>query len=150
VNIDDIRPDLAYLLVSQPEPVDSGGADIVDQHVAGLDQAAHGLAALLRLHVPDDGSFAAIEAQVNRPHTGRLGGRADHACGVALGRLDLDHVRAQIGQDLRAIGTENDRGQIGDANPGERAFAHASLLFLLSRYQSGAGPDEQPHFFSPG
>ena len=40
--------------------------------------------------------------------------------GVALGRLDLDHVSAEIAEDLRGERAEHDRGGIEDANTVER------------------------------
>ena len=42
---------------------------------------------------------------------------------VALGRLDLDHVGAMVGQDHGAIGTAEDPGQVHDFQPGEGSAA---------------------------
>ena len=53
---------------------------------------------------------------------------------VAIRRLDLDYLGAQITQDLRRQGAENHRRQVEHLDPGERAwfgFAHRATRHMI-------------------
>src|SRR5262249_5711186 len=55
---------------------------------------------------------------------------------VALGRLDLDHVGAVVGEDLRRVGAHQYGRHVDDAHAGERAAwrrrgAHAPVAALF-------------------
>ena len=53
--------------------------------------------------------------------------RRHGAHAVALGRLHLDHLGAEIAQDLRAVGAQDDGGQIEDAQAFEQGD-HAGAM----------------------
>ena len=121
MHVDDVGPDRADFLIRQPGARDGVVAHVVNEDVAGLDQPVHGGAPGFALEVPVDRAFAPVEPQVDRAHERRVWWRADDADGVAFGRLQLDHLGAEVGQDLRAIGAEDHRREVGDA----QAFEHA-------------------------
>src|SRR5690606_3369579 len=73
-----------------------------------------------RAQVQHDAAFAAVEIGEHAAAPLGLAG-ADIAGGVAVRAFHLDHVGAQIGQDLGAVGPHQDRGQVKDAHPGKRA-----------------------------
>src|SRR3546814_7141797 len=57
-------------------------------------------------------------------HAGRRRGLARPAKLVAAMRgFDLDHFGAEFGEDMRAIGTEDDAGQVDDLDPFEHRLA---------------------------
>jgi len=71
-------------------------------------------------------ALVAIEVEEDMAHLGVPGGTGI-AHDVALRRLDLDHLGAEIAQDLGRQRPEDDRGQIEHLGPGERprlGFAH--------------------------
>ena len=97
--VDEARIDLLERLVLHPQPAGGVGAIIVHQHVGGLGQLEQRLAAGLLLEVEHDRALGAIAAEIEGGHA-RIARRPELARGVALGRLDLDHVGAEIAQLL--------------------------------------------------
>ena len=123
VHIDDVRANPANRLIPQAGSLDGIGTDVVDEHIAHLDQAAHRLATGLALEIPVDGSFAAIQAHEDRAHA-RCGRRiADQSRGIAFSGFELDDFGAEIGEGLGAIRSEEHRGEIGDADSFEHGLA---------------------------
>ena len=56
-------------------------------------------------------------AAVGRRHEGRTPGAGVVARALAF---ELDHIGAEIGQDLPGPGTSQDPGKLQDAQPGQR------------------------------
>ena len=127
--------------VVEPEPREPADAVVLDQDVGLGQEAAKDAAAGLRLEVEADRALVAVHGQeVGRGlRAGRLvtdPRRAPAARRVALRRLDLDDVRAEVAQDHRAIGPREDRRAIRDADPGEGSQCGVELAAALGR----AGP----------
>ena len=100
--IDQPRIDLAQRLVAEPEAVHHAGAEILDQDIGFRDQPMNerdriGIlevereASLSRIELAEIGAVAVADRRA-QPHV------------VAFRRLDLDHLRADVGQQPRAIG----------------------------------------------
>ena len=143
MDIDDVGLDRANRLIIEAEPRHPVEPDIVDEHVARFDELADRGAALVAAHVPVDRPLAAIDRQVEYAHAARLGMAADRARPVALGRFDLDHIGAHVGEDLRRIGAEDHRRHIGDADAFEHGGGgHHNIPSAASRaIRSGAYPN---------
>ena len=97
----DLRIDLVDLLPREPEAVEHAGAEVLHDDVALLQQVDEDLLALRRLHVDGDRALVAVEhrevERVGVRHVAQLAARR-----VALRVLELDHVRAEPGEKLRA------------------------------------------------
>ena len=95
-------------------------AEVLDQHVGLGQQLIEHLAVGRCLQVEDDGFLAAID----RHEIGRapLYERPVFARVVALARrLHLDHPRAHLRHQQRAVGTCEDAREVDDGDAGERA-----------------------------
>ena len=117
-------------LVAQAEIVQIAGLERLDQHVGPLDQAPKPLTASLGLDIDDDAAFVAAKRPPEQAVL-RAGSVVDERAaatrGAAAGRLDLDHVRAEVGQRLpapveaalrhvdNAVGREGRSGTTGGA-----------------------------------
>ena len=117
------------LLVPQGERVHGAGAIVLDQDVRARGQGPEDLLPARFLQVEDDAALVAVDA----PEAGTLGAAASRhrARGVAVRRLDLDHVGAQVPEEHRAEGAGHDLGRVEDADPVEGLF-HAGALLLTS------------------
>ncbi len=97
----DLRVDVVDLLPAEAEAVEHAGAEILHDDVALLQQVDEHLLTLGALHVYRDRALVAVEhgevQAVGVRHVAQLPARR-----VALRRLELDHVRAQPGEQLRA------------------------------------------------
>jgi hypothetical protein len=94
-------------------------AEVLDQRVGFVEQPFENIAALRGFEVERDRFLAPVD----RGEIGRFSvfERAVLARVVALlRRLDLDHPRAQLGHQHRAIGTREDAGEIDDGDAGKR------------------------------
>ena len=139
MDVDNVWLDRFDLFEGQTKPRHGIRADIVDEHIATLDQTADGFLAFIGLHVPHDRALAAIDRHVARAHVPIVGRLADIAEIVAAGGLDLDHVSAHISQGLGAIRPENHRRHVSNSDIGQHACSrHGHLpVFWLS---NGTGP----------
>ena len=101
-------------------------------------------------HVEDAGALVGVEVE---KEAGALvvrlvaGEGTEAAEGVALGRLDLEHVGAVVGEQLGRVGTGDLTGEIEDADSSERSChgmprAHDTRL-------AGAGSGGAPYDLAP-
>jgi len=116
VNVDNVGANFTDGLVTESKAVDGVGADIVNENVGRFEETTYGSAPRFGFHVPAHRALAAIEPQVHRAHEGCLRGHANVPRSVTVSRFDLDHVGAEIGEDLSAVRSEYHRGHIRDAN----------------------------------
>jgi len=97
----DLRVDLVDLLPREAEAVEHAGAEVLHDDVALVQQVDEDRLALGALHVDDDRALVAVEhrevERVGVGHVAQLPARR-----VALRRLELDHVRANPREQLRA------------------------------------------------
>ena len=90
-------------LVVEPELLEAADLEILGQHIRARSEPPHDFTSALGREIGDDRAFAAIAGM-------EIGGRllavrlderrSPGARLVALGTLDLDHVRAEIGERL--------------------------------------------------
>src|SRR5579875_428941 len=99
---DDARIARRQLVVTEADFLDDAGAEIVDQDVGRVGQAAQNPQSLLLLDIEHDAFFRAIAAQ--EEVIVRATARSQLGAGIA-GRLDFDHLGSVIAQDLRGKGS---------------------------------------------
>src|SRR5262249_28808898 len=101
--------------VAEAELVHGAGTEILDQHVGASDQAPDEREPAWRLDVERKAALVAVEAH---EEAGARAGQAPRV--VARGRLDLDDVGAEIGEDEPAGRAHRHMGELDDANCVER------------------------------
>ena len=100
--------------------LEGAGPEVLDQHVGGGDQAAEDLGALGGGQAERDGALVARD--LRPPDRGAVERRAVAAHAVAgLRVLDLDHLGAEVAEDLAGQGPGQDRRGVDDAEAGERS-----------------------------
>ena len=135
---DEARVAGAQRLVPQPERVELAERQRVDEHVRAGDEAAEQGAAVLGRHVQGDAALAGVvvpevEAALGVRHI--LVERADLALGGAAGRLDLDHVGALVGHELRGpladLAPNLDHAQVAEGAAGVATLDRQRCEWLL-------------------
>ena len=112
--IDEPRVARPHRLGTDAEPFHHAGAKGLDENVGPLGQAQQRLAPLLGLEIKHHRSLAAVGGP--EPSRRPVGGAvADLAHRLARGRLDLDHLRAVIGHELREPGARQEQREIEHA-----------------------------------
>ena len=117
--IDQPRIALAERVRAEPQRLELLRPDVVDEHVGPIDQPQQHLARRRGLQVEHDAALVAVDPHEQRGHVA-ADARPGVARGVALRRLDLDDVGAEIAQHLRGVGPEHHRGEIEHAHARER------------------------------
>jgi hypothetical protein len=109
--------------VANAEAVGDAGAIILDHRIGFDREAAHQIAAVLLLQIDDNAALVAIEIQKScgDPAFGRT---PELPAGIALRRLDLDDIGAEVAELHRAKGSRDDLGQVQNAKACERSFSH--------------------------
>jgi hypothetical protein len=115
----------------------------MDERVGGPDDFEQRGARLRILEVEAERTLVAVDVQVSWSHARRATRLADVTHGVALGRLDLDHVGTLIGEQHRAVGTQDHVGQIDDADAVQRP-GHDLSFESLQRFVINALPLRPP------
>ena len=118
---DHARVVLVDVVPGQAHAVERAGGEVLDQHVAGLDQPVEDIHALGMLGIDGDRPLAAVEhgeiEAVGIGHVAQLAARD-----IAGARtLDLDHVGAHIGEQLGAGRSRLHVGEVENAKTVERA-----------------------------
>ena len=83
------------------------------EHIGPFSEFSENRLTLELFEIDDDGALVAVVVQECDPQV-VSSTRPDRAEHVSARRLDLDHVRAQVSQQLRRVGTECDRREIDD------------------------------------
>ncbi len=125
--VDERRVDLGQGRVVEAEPVEPADAEVLDEHVGAPQEAPQHGRAVGCLEVEPDRALVAVDREVVRGGPGivRPGQsradpwRAPRPRPVPVGRLDLDHVGPEVGEEHRAEGSREDRRAVGDADPGQ-------------------------------
>ena len=94
--------------------------EVLDQDVGALQHLHQHSASALGGEIEPDRALVAVDADKIR-RVFIVEGRAPVTHLVAGGRLDLDHVGAVVGEDLRAIGAAEHAREIDHAQAGHRA-----------------------------
>ena len=110
---DDARIALAHVLVADAEPLAYAGAERLHEHVGRRREREQPLAILGLLEIEHDALLAAV--QVAEVNAGRSVGRPDAPRRIAVRRLDLDDLRAMIGQRERQVRPRQEHREVDDA-----------------------------------
>jgi hypothetical protein len=94
--VDDAGPDRSGVLVSQPQPLDHAGAEVLQHHIGPGDQPFQGGQAIGMLQIEGDRALVAvvIEERGGKPAPA---GRDMAAVVTDARHLDLDHVSTLVG-----------------------------------------------------
>ena len=79
---------------------------------------------LLLLEIEHERALVAVEVGELAGQLTALGAAAERAQQIAARRLDLDDLGAVVGEEQRRGRADHHRGQIDDANAGQRTAAH--------------------------
>jgi len=118
-------------LVVETEPGEAAHLEVLDQDVGLLRQLPDDAATILAFEIAFDGALAAVGGmKIGSAEMAAVLGlderRAPGAGVVAdATALDLDHVGAEIGEDLARPGTGEDTGEFENAKAGQRAGRRA-------------------------
>ena len=125
-NVDDVgtkRPDRVF---SDPHPLHRSGSEVLDEHVRRLHQPVEQLPAGIALEVHHDRLLSPVRAHERAGHSAYVVSHPAHD--VAGGRLDLDDLRALVGESHGGDGPRDHGRQIHDSEAGERAGHFGDLL----------------------
>jgi hypothetical protein len=122
---DETRVAAGQYLVAEPQRSQSARRPILDQHVGPPGERRERAPTRLRSEVEAQRALARVEIEEERAAIGvRLAvgsGTAPARRVTALRVLHLDHVRPEIGQQLRAVGRRHHLAELEDRETGEGA-----------------------------
>ena len=130
--MDEARIDLAQILVGKLQAPHRRRTGVGEEDVGAGAELQQRLARRRLLQVEHEAALVAVELQIERAHVRALCRRAGAAHQVAASGLDLDHVGAVVGEDLRRERAGDHRRGVDDAQPLERGLA--VLLGLCRRH----------------
>jgi hypothetical protein len=119
-DVDDLRIRLLCFFIRQLEARHRLRTHVVDKDVRFLGEEKKGLQRRGLLQVEHHRALVAVGVEEDRAHAG-IAERPRLADDIAVGRLDLDHVGAEVAEDLRRERSHHHRGEVEDADAGERA-----------------------------
>ena len=129
---DHLRVEAMDLLPGEAHAVEHAGAEILHQHVAALDQRGEDFLALRVLGVERDRTLVVVQhGEIQAVHVGNVLQLATRDVADA-GALDLDHVGAEPGQQLRAGRTRLNVGEIKNTNALKRLCHRLCSVLCLS------------------
>ena len=109
--VDEAGIHLGQRLVSQIQAFHHAGAKAFQEYVGSFDEPQQDGPSLVRFEVQGEALFAAVKGAKEKAFAAfRVDGR--HVAGpvAAAGTLDLDDLKAQVGQDAGAVGTGKQSG----------------------------------------
>jgi hypothetical protein len=109
--------------VGQAEPLRRGRREVLQQHVAAADQALEDRLALRRLQVQGQAALAAVGAE--EIGSAPVHHRRPAAVLVAGEVLDLDHLGAEVGEELAAGWAGQHAAEVEDPGPAQRRHGRA-------------------------
>ena len=125
--INDRRVERAHRLVAETHLGGSAGQEVLDDHIGARRQDQREIAALGFFQVDRDAALVPVHRREGRADAVLA---ADVAHVVASTRpLDLDHIRAEIGEQHSAIGSRDDARQIENLD----SFEHGDLMVSVGR-----------------
>ena len=124
----------------EAHPGQHARAVVLDQHVRLAQQVGQDRLALIGVEIEGDRLLVAIE--LGEVPAEAVPDRALAAHRIAApGRLDLDHLGAEVGEQLGAERARDDAGEVDHANPGERHRAQPVAVSTSSaRCRRSRGP----------
>src|SRR5882757_7130566 len=100
------------------------GAGRIDQHVGAAQQA-------VEIHIVRRDALLAV-VEVSEPAAAAVDQRRKGAVGIAAGRLDLDDLGAEVGEQARRIGGRRQGADLDDADA-RQASLHSATAALAGR-----------------
>src|SRR2546425_2711270 len=130
VAVDETRIPLHHVLIGQLQSLACWMGGVDDQHVCPLDQSLENLPRLGRFQVECQSPLVAIVQMPGIVLGGAGLGRnlVPNSPGVARGRLDLDDVGAEVGQDHRRPGTGDEARQVHYLQSGKNVVGRHECL----------------------
>ena len=124
--VDEARVERREVLPAELELLEGGGAEVRQEDVGGAGQPVEDRDAVEIFQVERDALLrAVVHEEAVRRRRGGQGGQLVHApVVVALGRLHLDDLGAEVGEHRGRRGHEHHRGRLHHADPGEQALRH--------------------------
>ena len=124
--MDESRVDPPQLDLVEPEPREAADTEVLDDDVGTPEQPPQDVLAGFGAQVDAHAALVAVHRQeVGGGSSARLLGtdprRPPGAGRVALGRLHLDDVRAEVGEEHRAQRAGKDRRAVGHDEAGKRS-----------------------------
>ena len=123
--MDQVRLARHACLRVEAQPLERIGADVRNENVAARDQLLHDAACGRHLQVEAGETLRAIEVHELAGELARMRRPADDPHQVALGRFDLDDLRAIVGEPQRRSRPHDDRREINDPDSRQQRLAHA-------------------------
>ena len=117
--VDDAGVVGADAVVVEPEPRQAPRLEVLDEDVGPPGELAGRRPVVVVLEVQRHRALVAVDPEVVR-RDAVAHRRAPRPGVVAAGRLDLDHLGAEVGEEHRRVGAGEDPGEVGDEEPGER------------------------------
>src|SRR5438876_640107 len=136
---DHLRIDAVDLLPGKAHAIEHAGAKVLHQHVAGLDQRGEDFLALRVLGVERDRTLVVVQhGEIQAVHVRNV--LQLPARDVAdAGTLDLDHVGAEPGQQLRAGRSRLNVGEIENSNARKRLCHYLAPYCVCLHLQGVTG-----------
>jgi hypothetical protein len=123
--IDDLRIARRHGLVADAKPIHHAGANVLHHSIGMLGHPQEDLACTRLLEVEHHRTLVAIPVDNPNGHSApRRPGNIPHD--IALGRLDLDHVGAEVAEHHRTKRTTDHHAEV--ENPNTIKWAHAYPL----------------------
>ena len=114
-HVDDVGTSLRHLGVAQAELLHRTGSHVLNEHVTGRGQLECPAAVVVALEVEQDAALVGVCRQVQHPDAGDLG--RDVMGQLRFGALDVQHVGAELAEQLGRPRADRCQGQVEDANP---------------------------------
>ena len=123
--MDEQRVQFSERRFAEPEALETARPKVLDEDVRTGQEPPQDRCTLCLAKVEPDAPLRSVHSQVIRSGPGAFRLVADPrrppaARRVALGRLDLHDVGAEIGEEHRAVGPGEDGGTVDDTQAGER------------------------------
>ncbi len=123
--VEDVGSHRPHRFVVDAELVDDSRPEVLDDQVGVARQPQEDLASLVGLQVEGDAALAAVGHGAGVALPADLGLEATRVV-AGDGLLDLDDVRAELGQHHRGVGAGEEPGQVEDAEAVERQHGDPS------------------------
>jgi hypothetical protein len=130
--VKDVGPQRLHVVVGQAEPGGDAGPERLHDQVGLAGQLQRECPAPGILHVEGDGPLAPVGLD-ERPGLTAFVKRTEIPGIVAGHGLDLDHVRAEVGENHRRVRPGEEPGQVEDAEAGERQRRAARGIHVHDR-----------------